>query len=212
MLEAPAAAVKLPVEASTRPAGHQAKLQQPALTLPPRSRAGMPLEGDPFGPRSAAEQAWLDRAGYPNAEQWAAYEHGSDYLLEAAAAKGDTAAATMLALRNLRNGDPDAKERLLELGADGSLFALEMLSSHIAGPMQGNLSEAYAVSRVAEMKGNFVLSLARDYTMPRQLTQQERVAGEEAAIRLLNKLNEIALLKTGRVPPVDPRPIIISDE
>lgn len=156
---------------SLRPGGHN-----PFPDLP-QSRDGLPLDDDPFVATSKAEQSWLDRNGYPNAKQWAAYTHAPDLQLREAAERGDRGAKAMFAHRRLMAGDDAAVTDLLTEGARGSGFALDMLASYLASSRGGNRQTAYAISRVSEMRGNFRVAAARDLMFDTPLTNTERMQG-----------------------------------
>lgn len=142
-----------------------AEAQRPSKSLPhpfpeiPKSRRGLPLENDPFLAESPAEQEWLDRNGYPNAKQWKAYSLAPDVQLLQATQAGDSVAEVMLNGRKLAAGDPSAKEELLLASVEGSGFALQIYSAYMAGSGSGgNPQTAYALSRVAEMRGDYRLA------------------------------------------------------
>lgn len=184
------------------PSGHSDPA--PKITHPfphvARTRDTLSIEDDPFGPTSRAEQTWLDNHGFPNKQQWDTYMTASNSLLEHAADAGDRVAKTMLDARLLAT-DPQAKTRLVEYGAEGNLFALNMLASYLAGSRDGDLQAAYAVSRVAEMKGDLRLGPARDSMMTRQLNPLEKINGEADAMRLYNQLDQMYKEKHGVNPP-----------
>lgn len=187
---------------SLRPGGHN-----PFPDLP-QSRDGLPLDDDPFMATSKAEQSWLDRNGYPNAKQWAAYMQASDLQLREVAERGDRGAKTILDHRRLMAGDDAAITDLLTEGANGSAFALDMLASYLASTRGGDRQTAYAVSRVSEMRGNLRVAAARDLMFDTPLTNSERMQGDQEAMDIYNSLYE--LQKKIRGPnssPVDPRPI-----
>lgn len=92
----------------------------------------MSLENDPGFAESKAEQKWLDRHGYPNEKQLEAYMLAPEALLKQAAEAGDIAAQAMLDARLLPT-DPKAQQRLVDAGAEGNLFALNMLASYQGG-------------------------------------------------------------------------------
>ena len=188
---------------ATGPVG--AKVQAPPSTKTPfpeipRSRKNLDLESDPFGPTSEAEQRWLDAHGFPNARQWETYTTASDYLLEQAANSGDQVARTMLDARRLRE-DPEAKTRLFSAGAEGNIFALNSLAAYMMGSKDGNLQVGYSLSRVAEMRGDSRLAMARDVGMPRRLDDLEKMQAEAEAIRMNNQLDRIYREKHGSDPP-----------
>lgn len=169
----------------------------------PMSRDGLPLEEDPFLAESREEQQWLDRNGYPNAEQWVMYSRASDPLLAAAADAGDPVAGSMLQARALAKGDPHARDKLLASAANGSIFSLNLLAAYSASRPEDGLEIAYAFSKVAELRGDYRAALARDFIFPRQLTFDERLLGDREALSILNELQRInPLLKR-----TDPRPV-----
>lgn len=184
---------------------------RPAALVPhpfpnvPRSRAGLPLEEDPFTATSPAEQAWLDRNGYPNAIQWETYSQASDGLLLAAASAGDSVAKAVLDNRRLMAGDKSALQDILGSGAEGSLFSLELASSYLAGSSKGDPITAYALSRVVEMKGNLRVAMGRDAMFRKPLDPLQRMEGEAKALAIYRSLN--AANRSGRNNVVDPRPI-----
>ncbi|SDQ57085.1 hypothetical protein SAMN05216569_1632 [Pseudoxanthomonas sp. CF125] len=187
---------------SLRPRGHH-----PFPDLP-LSRDGLQLADDPFMATSKAEQSWLDRNGYPNAKQWAAYAQASDQQLREAAEQGDRGAKAILDHRRLMAGDDAAVTDLLTEGAKGSGFALDMLASYLASNRGGDRQTAYAVSRVSEMRGNFRIAAARDLMFDVPLTNSERMQGDLEAMDIYNKLYELQRKIRGpSSPPVDPRPI-----
>lgn len=166
----------------------------------PQSRQNLDLESDPFGPTSEAEQKWLDTHGFPNARQWETYTAASDYLLEQAANSGDRVARTMLDARRLRE-DPEAKTRLFSAGAEGNIFALNSLAAYMTGSKDGNLQVGYSLSRVAEMRGDSRIAMARDVAMPRKLNELEKMHAEADAIRMNNQLDRMYRDKHGALPP-----------
>jgi hypothetical protein len=173
----------------------------------PKSRKGLPLEGDPFLAESAAEQAWLDRNGYPNKEQWLAYSRASDALLKEAADGGDSVAGVVLNSRRLAMGEPGSKEDLLINAVDGSGYALELYSAYMAGSKSGSAQTAYALSRVAEMRGNYRVAMAREGLFNTPLTQAERMTGDAEAMVLFARLKELNEQFYGTSSNwIDPRP------
>ena len=169
----------------------------------PRTRVGMPLENDQFVADSVEEQRWLDRNGYPNTEQWAAYAAAPDVTLEAAAAHGDSVADVMLAARQLAQGDPEAAGKLMTAGANGSSFALSMLASYLANGKNGNPELAYAVSRVVELRGDWRAGITRDAMFRSPLSAEQRLRAEGTAFKLLEDLDKNSSLPNY----VDPRPL-----
>jgi len=173
----------------------------------PQSRKGLALETDPFTAESVAEQEWLDRNGYPNAQQWAAYSTAGDIQLEAAALAGDKSAAAMFAQRQLMNGDETAIERMLTAGATGNTFALELLASTMIGP-EKDLVTGYAISRVVEMRGNIRIGFNRDAMFSAPLSPMERMEAEQEAFDLYKRMLRLQRSLLGdRSPSVDLRPI-----
>lgn len=166
-----------------------------------KTRKGLSLTEDPFFAESAAEQAWLDRHGYPNAEQWKVYTQASDSQLQIASAQGDRAAKALLLQRNLMAGEEGAIAEMLGEGATGSIFALELLSSTLAN-RQNDRVMAYAISRVAEMSGNFRIAGGRDLMFEEPLTPAERIDAEREAFRIYADLSRSPSFR------VDPRPIV----
>lgn len=171
-----------------------------------RSRALMTLEDDPFNAESAAEQQWLDKHGFPNASQWDAYRAASDGLLKQASDAGDPVAGTMLDARRLP--DKQALDSLLLSAVDGNNFALQLLAAHYAE--RNSPVNAYAVSRVSEIRGDLPAGLAREFLFRRALTQEERVAGESEALQLNASLNRLYREKHGVSFTPDVRPITIN--
>lgn len=169
----------------------------------PQSRHGLALDGDPFVAESVEEQKWLDRNGYPNAQQWAAYRSATDGQLAHAAANGDKLARVFADARALSTGDQDAANRLMKAAEEGSLFALNMLEAHMAGASNGNGSLAYSLNRVIEMMGNSRISLTREFSPNiASLSPTERMLAEADARLLFEKLKSTS----ARENFVDPRP------
>lgn len=172
-----------------------------------KTRTGLSMEDDPYGPRSRAEQEWLDRNGFPNAQQILEYQRASDLQLEQAANAGDRVAETFLNARKLGAGDSSAEGALLHAGALGNTFALDMLSSVLSGPgpLQ-DVVDGYAFSRVAEMRGDFTRSLAR---MARpEIDAFSKYEGEIRAMAYLKLIIEIQREEQGNsAVTFDPRPI-----
>lgn len=203
-----------PAGVSSNPAEQRSQVsdgRKPPVNHPfpgiPKSRAGLPLEGDPFVATSKAEQAWLDRNGYPNAEQWKAYSEASDGLLADAAASGDTVAKVMLDNRRLMFGDKTAFKDLFSAGTNGSMFALEMLSAFMAGSSNGDPVMGYALSRVVEMGGNYRVAMGRDAMFNDLLNPVQRMEAEGKAIAIYNDINKFKEKGAKGGNPVDPRPI-----
>lgn len=168
----------------------------------PRSRIGMPLDNDPFVAESIEEQRWLDRNGYPNAEQWRIYSTASDLALQQAAAAGDQVALVMLENRALMRGDKDAADRMFKAAAGGSSFALSLLAGYMAASPGGDPILGYAVSRVQEMKGDKRAAIGREMIFRAPLSPEARVRGEADALRLFDSLRR----SSTKQPFVDPRP------
>lgn len=174
----------------------------------PTSRSGFGFDDDPFIAESIAEQAWLDRNGYPNSEQWRTYSTAADAELVQAGSAGDSVAKVMFDARRFLAGDAEARNDLLHAGMEGSLFALELLSSSLAGsPQWRDPVGAYAVSRVVELKGNNRTAMGREVMFQQPLSQMQRIEGESRAYELLKEIND-AQARTGRKGAgiVDPRP------
>ncbi len=198
--------------ASARSAMADVSAARPAHPFPqvPRTREGLTGEVEVFGGDSEEEARWLDRHGFPNAVQWRQYPAASDALLEQAAAAGDGVARTLLDERRLRT-DPDAQTRLLLAGAEGNLYALQVLSAYKARP-KGEVGEAYAISRVAEMRGDVMLSLSRPVVFAGRLSQVDQMTAEAEALVLNHHLNQIYRQKYGVDPPaIEPRPYQVDD-
>ncbi|MFC6183558.1 hypothetical protein [Pseudoxanthomonas japonensis] len=151
---------------------------------------------------SVEEQRWLDRNGYPNAEQWKTYSMSSDSMLQLAAESGDKLAGVVLDSRALYKGDKGASDRLFHAAEDGSMFALSLLQAYMAASPNGNRELAYAISRVMEMKGDTRAALARDFSFPSALTAEERLKGEALTLQLHKQLKS----NTKTTSFVDPRP------
>lgn len=173
----------------------------------PQTRDGMSLQAEPFIAASIDEQRWLDRNGYPNSEQLRVYSSLPDSSLAKAANEGDSVAAVMLANRGLIQGEPGAGEELLALAAAGSGYALQVHAAFLAGSSRGNPREAWAISRVEEMRGNMRLALARDAMFPQPLSQSERLQGDARALELFAMLRRLRVEVNGSDEGwVDPRP------
>lgn len=185
-------------------ADHRARAHRPPNPFAhvPTSREGMDFESDPFVAESIEEQQWLDRNGFPNAEQWKVYSAAPDGLLRQSAESGDPIAAVMLDSRMLLQGDLDASGRLLHAGGKGSMFALSMLSAYMAGSPSGDPVLGYAVSRVMEMRGDTRVAIARDGIFRTELTPEQRMRGERMALDLFAQLRDDFPNRKS----VDPRP------
>lgn len=172
----------------------------------PRTRDGMSFDNDPGYAESKAEQKWLDRHGYPNEKQLEAYMVAPEALLKQASDAGDKVAQTILDARLLPS-DPTAQQRLVDAGAEGNLFALNMLASFQGGSASGDPVAAYAVSRVAEMRGDTRASVTREVMMSKSLSTEQRMLGESEALRLNAEIDRIYTSKYGSAPVLDKRPI-----
>lgn len=176
----------------------------------PLSRKNLPLDGDPFDARSKAEQDWLDRNGYPNAEQMSAYSTASDIELREAAKSGDRAAEAIYNGRRIAAGDESAVDDLMEMSAKGSNFALDILAAQLASQKQDAASRslAYSISRVSELRGNYRSAASRDLLFDSPLTQFERMEAEQDASEIFQSLIvKSQQLRGGQISPVDPRPV-----
>lgn len=174
-----------------------------------RSRAGMPLDGDPFVAASAEEQAWLDRNGFPNRDQLQTYAAASDALLAQAAANGDDVAKVTLDGRRLAQGDAQAAADLWNAGVEGSGYALGTLAAFLGGSQTyGDPGSAYALSRLAEMRGDYRQALGRDFVVRSPLSPTDRLQAEGLALRLLADYQQARRMRFGPTAAmVDPRPI-----
>lgn len=174
-----------------------------------KDRRGMSLQDDPFMPTSIEEQRWLDRNGFPNKDQLYIYTTATDEALAQAAAIGDKVAGIMLDGRKLIQGDPEAKNNLWNAAANGSGFALTTLAGFLGGSRtDGDPAEAYAISRVAEMRGDYRQALTRDMIVQKPLDPAARLEAEARAMNLFNNLTQTRRARFGpNVPTVDPRPI-----
>lgn len=168
----------------------------------PRTRTGMDLESDPFVAESVEEQRWLDRNGYPNEQQLAAYSTASNQMLERAVQAGDKLAAVVLAGRKLGAGDALAGAELMTAGANGSGYALSTLAAYMAGSSKGNPSLAYSLLRVNELRGDWRSAIARSQ-LPVDLDSLERAKAEAEALRMFREMQRNSSLRNF----VDPRPI-----
>ncbi|WP_313211551.1 hypothetical protein [Stenotrophomonas sp.] len=166
---------------------------------------------DPFSTGHPEERRWLDQHGFPNGAQWTRYQQASDAELDQAARAGDTVAATMRDARRL-GVDPKAESRLLAAGAEGDLFALSLLSSWKAGTHAAGIPEAYAISRVAEMRGDLTTALHREMMLGARLSGEQRLLAEAEALHLNLHLNALYRQKHGvDPPPVEMRPYQVDD-
>ncbi len=177
----------------------------------PRSREGLDIAQDPFSTGHREERRWLDQHGFPNGAQWTRYQQASDAELDQAARAGDTVAATMRDARRL-GADPKAESRLLAAGAEGDLFALSLLSSWKAGARAAGIPEAYAISRVAEMRGDLTTALHREMMLGARLSGEQRLLAEAEALHLNLHLNALYRQKHGvDPPPVEMRPYQVDE-
>lgn len=193
-------------EVSTRTAG--ATAMHPFHGVP-RSRRNLPLDGDPFAPSSAEEQEWLDRNGFPNAEQVHVYSTASDAALEQAAAAGDLVAQVMLDGRRLMTGDRHAEARLMAAAAAGSNYALTTLAGYLGRPSPGGEpARAYALTRVAEMLGDYKIGLVRDVLVSKPLDPSVRLKAEADALKIYKNIVDERRKRRGpQAAIVDPRPL-----
>lgn len=174
-----------------------------------RSRDKLALADDPFAPSSKEEQAWLDRNGYPNADQINAYSTASDATLEQAATAGDKVAANFLESRRLAAGDPNAEKHLMGMAVEGSTYALTSLAGYFGQVgARGNPSKAYAYSRLSEMRGDLKAGLTRDLVLTRPLDPIKRLEAEANALAMFEAMTQLRRKRFGpNVPAVDPRPL-----
>lgn len=166
-----------------------------------KTRKGLPLTDDPFGPDSIAEQAWLDRHGFPNKEQLLAYSQANDYVLEGAAKTGDLIAGIELASRQLSAGKVEAEKVLLDYAADGSTYALNALAQRLGGNPRTKMHDpvkAYAYSRVAELQGDVKIGLVRDVLLSTGLDPTQRLEAEAMALGLHKDIQNKKARKLGR--------------
>lgn len=170
----------------------------------PKTRSGLPLENDYYVAESVQEQRWLDRNGYPNTRQVAAYSAAPDIVLEQAAAHGDSVAEVMLAGRRLAQGDPTAAGKLMTAGMNGSSYALSTLASYLAGAENGNPELGYAISRVVELRGDWRSAITREVMFRTPLTSVQRVRAEGQAIHMLDDFRKHS--PQGQ-RYIDPRPL-----
>ena len=196
----------IPVDEVRRQKGEK---NQPAaavsVSLPRATRQDMGFDDDPWGATNVQEQHWLDRHGYPNKEQHETFTGASDGILWSAANAGDIVAQVMLDTRALP--EREALDRLLIKGAEGNLYALQSAASFFAGSTQGDVVTGYAIARVAEMRGDTSLALAREMMFRTPLTVEQRMRGEAEALKLSRTLDAIYREKTGSEFIPDPRPL-----
>lgn len=168
-----------------------------------KTRDGLPIDGDPFVAESAEEQRWLDRNGYPNAEQLKEYSVAPHIVLEQAAAHGDSVAEVMLTARQLHHGDASAGGKLLAAGVNGSSYALSLLSSYLSDTKRGNPELGYAIARVVELRGDWRAGITRDLMLARPLSPLQRARAEGEAFKLLDNFRNNSPIQ----PYVQPRPM-----
>lgn len=185
--------------------GNKTKAADP-FPMVAKSRQNLPLKDDPFAPESQPEQAWLDRNGYPNAQQVETYLRAPDSMLEAAASGGDTVAAVMLADRQLRRGSRSAEHQLMEAAANGSSYALITLAGYHGRP-GGDQKKAYALSKVAEMLGDYKMPLVRGLLVTQELDPQDRLEAEARALVIYKRIARLRQSKGEGLPISDPRPL-----
>ncbi len=170
----------------------------------PKSRVGLPMGSDPFVAQSREEQQWLDRNGFPNEQQWLAYSAASDVILEAAAAHGDQIAGVMLAARQFAHGDPEASGKLLTAGMNGSGFALNTLASYLDSSKKfGNPELGYAISRVAEMRGDWRAGFVREVMFTHTLSPEQKANANGKALEILGEFRKSNPMGSH----FDPRPL-----
>lgn len=182
------------------PAGASSHSLSPFANVP-KTREGLPLDDDPYGADSPDDQRWLDRNGYPNAEQWRVYSSADDGLLRLAAESGDQVAQVFLDASLLSQGDTEAVDRLFFAAERGSAFALSMLQAYMVGSSNGNPELGYAISRVMEMKGDTRIALVRDMSFAAPLTGERKMRAEAMALQLFDQLKRNAK----HHPFIDPR-------
>ncbi|WP_166212628.1 hypothetical protein [Cognatiluteimonas telluris] len=180
-----------------------------------KSRKGTSLDDDFFGPQSRAEQAWLDRNGYPTKEQVETYTTASDAALEQAARMGDKVAEVFLNQRNLMlRKDPKAESKLLDQAARGTTYALLGMAGYYAGSKsEANPQKAYAYTRVIEMLGDQKMGLTRDFILHGQLDPLSRYQAEAYSLEIYNQVIQKRRTLLGpHAPIVDPRPVTINKD
>lgn len=176
----------------------------------PQTRDGMAVkEDDPFDGRSREEQRWLDSHGYPNSVQWEAYSGASNGILEQAANGGDKLARTLLDSRMLP--DRQALDRMMLSAVDGNYFSLQLIASNFASTGRKGNVNAYAVSRVLEMRADPSAALGREIMFSAPLTVEERMYGEAEALRLNATFNRLHLERTGLPFVQEYRPFPVDD-
>lgn len=184
------------------PATHASGRSLSPFSDVPKTRAGFSLDDDPYGADSAEDQRWLDRNGYPNAEQWRVYSNAEEGLLRLAAESGDQVAQVFLDARLLSQGDTEAVDRLFFAAERGSAFALSMLQAYMVGSSNGNPELGYAIGRVMEMKGDSRIALVRDMAFATPLAGERKMRAEAMALQLFDQLKRNAKHQ----PFIDPRP------
>ncbi|MFB9012105.1 hypothetical protein QSH55_014430, partial [Xanthomonas arboricola pv. juglandis] len=75
------------------------------------------------------------------------------------------------------------------------------------GSANGDPVAAYAVSRVAEMRGDARAGITREVMIAKPLTTEQKMLGESEALRLNQAINQIYISKHGVAPILDKRPI-----
>ncbi|NYZ62708.1 hypothetical protein [Luteimonas deserti] len=175
-----------------------------------KDRHNTALEDDMFGPQSKAEQAWLQRNGYPTKEQIQAYSVATDAALEQASRRGDQVAQTFLDMRKLMEGDESAEVRLLDQVAKGYTYPLLSMAGYYAGSQTGrDVPKAYSYTRVLEMLGDTKMGLVRDMLLPAQPDPSQKLEAESQALAHYNALLQRRRELVGpNAPPMDPRPTI----
>lgn len=179
------------------------------FSLIPRSREELPLEGDPFRPVSKEDQRWLDRNGFPNAEQFRTFMKSDIENLRLAAQAGDKIAETIMNAKLLATTGAEAAEAEAALYYDAALgnsFALSMLSGHKTGT--GELVEGLALARVAEMRGDYSTGDGNRMMWEDSLdpVQRARIAEESRRIHALFEETRREVLGVNQ-PLYDPRPL-----
>lgn len=145
------------------------------------------------GAQSAEEALWLGRHGYPDDEQAERYARLTDAVLEELASKGDRLAATELASRQLMTGEGKAgADKLLELAADGSIYALERLglAYSSATPDKRFLSVAYV--EAGRRLGDWGAPTIGSESIPRQaLNTIEQSLAMQYSQLVIDRLNAV---------------------
>jgi hypothetical protein len=176
----------------------------------PKNRNHISLDEDIFGPQSKEEQNWLDRHGFPNREQLAAYATASDEVLKQAVAAGDKVAQTSLDMRKLIAGDKSAEESILKSAADdGNISGILRLAGFLGSlKSEEDAKRAYAMTRVAEMLGDNKVGLTRDFMLTTPLEQSAKMQAESDALHIFAKVVDMGKARHGaNAVIVDPRPL-----